>query len=72
MGVACVVRWDKEIEPKKYERSKPRKIDPEALALDVENNPDDYQKERAHRLGVKQSSICYALKRLGMTHKKKL
>ncbi|MEQ1962743.1 IS630 transposase-related protein, partial [Xenorhabdus khoisanae] len=40
------------------------------LLVFVKNFPDDYQWERAKRLGVSQSAIHYALKRLRLTHKK--
>nr|WP_241538055.1 IS630 transposase-related protein [Xenorhabdus sp. KJ12.1] len=42
----------------------------EALLTDVQNYPDDYQWERAKRLGVAQSATHYALKRLKITVKK--
>ncbi|MDE9545722.1 IS630 transposase-related protein, partial [Xenorhabdus bovienii] len=42
----------------------------ETLIADVKNYPDDYQWERAKRLGVSQSAIHYALKRLKITVKK--
>ncbi|MBD2797419.1 transposase, partial [Xenorhabdus sp. 18] len=42
----------------------------ETLIADVRNYPDDYQWERAKRLGVSQSAIHYALKRLKLTLKK--
>ncbi|MDC9591889.1 IS630 transposase-related protein, partial [Xenorhabdus sp. XENO-10] len=50
----------------------PTKISDEALIMDVKNYPDDYQWERAKRLGVAQSAIHYALKRLTITVKKTL
>nr|WP_244175415.1 IS630 transposase-related protein [Xenorhabdus vietnamensis] len=40
------------------------------LIIDVQNYPDDYQWERAKRLGVTQSAIHYALNRLNITFKK--
>uniref|UniRef100_UPI001FCA2CB5 IS630 transposase-related protein n=1 Tax=Xenorhabdus vietnamensis TaxID=351656 RepID=UPI001FCA2CB5 len=46
------------------------KIPDEGLIADVQNFPDDYQWERAKRLGVSQSAIHYALKRLRITQKK--
>ncbi|MDE9590564.1 IS630 transposase-related protein, partial [Xenorhabdus bovienii] len=48
----------------------PTKISDETLLIDVQNYPDDYQWERAKRLGVTQSAIHYALKRLNITFKK--
>ena len=71
VGIASVVRWSKKIEPT-LKRNKPAtKIDMEALKCDVENHPDAYQYERAERLGVSQKGICAALKRLGVSYKKK-
>ena len=52
-------------------RDKPAtKLDMDALAKDVEVAPDDYQWERAKRLGVAERTIGYGLKRLGMSYKK--
>jgi hypothetical protein len=44
----------------------------EALARDVEEKPDDFQYERAIRLGVSESCVGRALKRLKMSRKKKV
>ena len=41
-----------------------------ALAQDVESRPDDYQRDRARRLGVDDRAIGYALKRLAISYKK--
>ena len=70
VGVASVNRWIKDIQPKVYQRKKFRKLSPSVLAHDVLIYPDAYQYERAQRLGVKQSSINYALKKLGVSYKK--
>lgn len=48
-----------------------RKLSLEALKEDVEKYPDGYQYERAKRLGVKQNTICKALKKLKISYKKK-
>nr|WP_244170961.1 IS630 transposase-related protein [Xenorhabdus miraniensis] len=48
----------------------PTKIRDEVLITDVQNFPDDYQWERAKRLGVSQSAVHYALKWLNLTCKK--
>ncbi len=69
VGIASLTRWNKDIEPKAYVRKK-RKLDLEKLTKDVQNNPDDYQFERAARFGVCQKSIWQALKKLGVTYKK--
>jgi len=52
-------------------RNKPAtKLDMEALAKDVASAPDDFQWERAKRLGVAERTIGYGLQRLGISHKK--
>ena len=71
IGKASLVRWSKQIEAKKTRNKPATKIDMEALRQDVELNPDAYQYERAERFGVSQTGICYALKRLGISRKKK-
>lgn len=68
--IRTLFRWQERIEPK-ITRNKPStKLDMEALQKDVEQNPDLYQYERAKNFGVGQSTIFYALKRLGITNKK--
>ena len=70
VGVASVVRWLKKPDPK-LNRNKPAtKIDMEALARDVRDNPDAYQYERARRFGVSVQGINYALRRMNMRYKK--
>ena len=64
-------RWIQRIEPKKTHNRLPRKIDMEALKRDVELHPDALSQERAQRFGVSSSGILKALKRLGITRKKK-
>ncbi len=41
------------------------------LAQEVKDHPDAYQYERAKRLGVSTQGINHALRRLGVTYKKK-
>ncbi|SUO93629.1 IS630 transposase-related protein [Suttonella ornithocola] len=67
-----VYSWIKNPHPKGFTERKPSKIDDEALLKDIEQYPDDYQWERARRFNCSQSAICYALKRLKITHKKRL
>ena len=50
---------------------KPRKLNVEALRKEVEENPESYLSERAEKFGVVTSTICKALKRMGITYKKK-
>ncbi|MDM1019733.1 IS630 transposase-related protein [Acinetobacter sp. VNK23] len=66
-----IVEWKKRIEIKRTRPRKPSKIDDDALRADVEKYPDDYQYERAARFGCGTSSIGDALRRLGITVKKR-
>ena len=68
--VRTLFRWQNKMEPCEKRAKPATKIDMEALANDVTSAPDDYQWERAARLGVAQRTIGYALERLAMTIKK--
>ena len=68
--ISALFRWVKQPEPCKHKNRPATKVDMDKLVKDVELYPDDYQWERAKRLKVTQSSIHYALKRLGITVKK--
>lgn len=70
IGIASLVRWNKEIEPKSYRREKGLKIDLERLQQDVRDYPDAYQYERAARFAVTPKAIWQALRKLGVTYKK--
>lgn len=70
VGVASLVRWSNQIEPKPYRRERGLKLDLEKLAEDVQDDPDAYQYERAKRFGVSQKAIWQAQKKLGVTYKK--
>ncbi len=72
VGVASVVRWLKSPEPKLTRDKQATKIDMQALARDIQEHPDAYQYERAARLGVSQRGVGEALRRLGVTYKKRL
>ncbi|QQR54204.1 transposase [bacterium] len=69
VGSATLFRWMKKVEPKKRNK-RATKIDMKALEEDVLRCPDAYERERAVKLGVAKSTVHYALKRLGITHKK--
>lgn len=69
VGVASVVRWLKDLEPKAHGYRK-RKVDMDALARDVEMYPDAYQYERAERFGVHQNAIFHGLQKLKISYKK--
>lgn len=71
VGKKSVFRWSKQLEAQPRRDKPATKIDMEALKRDVEQYPDAYQYERAERLSVSQRGIGYALKRLGISWKKK-
>lgn len=68
--IRTLFRWQKNLEPKTKRNKPSTKVDMDVLLKDVEQNPDHYQYERAKKLGVGQSTIYYALKRLGINNKK--
>jgi transposase len=72
IGEASLSRWIKKIEPQTTRHKPATKLDRDALAQDVKSHPDAYQRERAVRFGVSAACIQFALKRLGITHKKDL
>jgi putative transposase len=64
--------WKKQPQPKGSRRSTPRLLTEEVIRQDVAEHPDDYQWERAARLGCSQNGICKTLKRYRITVKKRL
>lgn len=70
ISIRSLFRWSKRLEPCSTRTVNPWKTDMDALKKDIEMYPDSYQRERAQRLGVAQSTIFYALKRLKITRKK--
>ncbi|MDC9588362.1 IS630 transposase-related protein [Xenorhabdus sp. XENO-10] len=70
ISMRTLFRWSHKIAPCMTRDKPPTKISDEARIMDVKNYPDDYQWERAKRLGVAQSAIHYALKQLTITVKK--
>lgn len=70
VSIASVTRWVKSPVPRLGRNKPSTKIDMQALADDIHQYPDAYQKERAERLGVSQQGIYCALGRLGVTYKK--
>lgn len=71
VGIASLVRWAKNPEPAKSRNKPATKIDRQRLEEDVNRYPDAYLYERAIRLGVSATGVHYALKRLGITFKKR-
>jgi len=70
VGIASLIRWNKKLAPKATRDNRPRKIDLDALAKDVEDDPGAYQYERAARFSVTPKAIWKALHKLGVTYKK--
>ena len=71
VGVASISRWENNPEPA-LTRNKPAvKIDMDALAKDLEENPDSFLYERAAKFSVSTSGMWSAVHRLGFTRKKK-
>ncbi|MDE0315992.1 MAG: IS630 transposase-related protein [Candidatus Poribacteria bacterium] len=70
----CIYNWLEATDPFTYEKPGPRKpyrIDLEALTEHVKAFPDSTQKERAAHFSVSQRCICYGLKKIGYTRKKR-
>lgn len=71
LSPTTIQRWKKRLEPKTTHDYRPRKIHDELILKDVEDHPDDYQFQRAERLGCSKSGIQKAMKRLTINQKKK-
>ena len=72
IGKASLVRWNKELKPKRTRNKPATKIDMELLKADVFTYPDSYQYERTARLRVSKTGVYWALERLGVSYKKTL
>lgn len=70
LGKNTLFLWSKDIEPKSKRNKPATKIDMEALREDIKRYPDAYYYERASRLHVSKTGICWAMKRLGVSYKK--
>ncbi len=70
ISMRSLLRWSKKIEPCTNKNRPSIKVCLDKLRMDVEQNPDDYQWERAKRFGVTQPAIHDALKRLNISYKK--
>ncbi|MES2355395.1 MAG: IS630 transposase-related protein [Pseudomonadota bacterium] len=71
IGLSSLMRWVEKPDAVK-KRHRQSRIDREELTKDVELYPDDYQYERARRFGMRTRGMCDALRRLGISRKKKL
>lgn len=70
LSKTTIFKWSKQLAPKDT-RNKPwKKLSKEGLITDIQHFPDSYSYERAERLGVSESGIKYAMKRLSVTYKK--
>ncbi len=76
VSVSTIRSWEQQmqkeghLEKKKLNRTH-RKIDPEVLKEYVSQHPDSFQKEMAKVFGCATSAIGKALKKLGITRKKR-
>lgn len=72
VGRATIYRWLGRVDLRPTQvKHRQRKLDWEALKKDVETNPEARLVERARTFSVRPSAICYALKKLKITRKKK-
>lgn len=71
VSMRTLFRWKKCPHPSQKQPRPARKIDMDALKKDVECYPDAYLKERAQRFQVSPTGLYAALKRLGVSRKKK-
>lgn len=70
ISISTLFRWHKNMVPC-IKRNRPAiRVDMEVLKEDIDLHPDKYQWERAQQFGVSQSTMHYALKRLGVSYKK--
>ena len=70
LSTSTIHSWRQILEPEKGQDKAPTKIPDDALLHDVKAYPDDYQYERANRLGCSKTGIHHALKRLKISQKK--
>lgn len=77
VAVSTIRKWEKQYESEEGFAKKPlnrgfKKIDPQKLAEHVEQQPDAYLREIAEVFDCNESAIRQALKREGITRKKRL
>ena len=76
VSITTIRRWEKEYDSEEGFVKKPlnrsfKKIDPQKLAEHVAQHPDAYLKEIAEEFQCDESAIRQALKRQGITRKKR-
>ena len=72
LNTSSLYSWQQDLAPKTTRSKAATKIPNESLLKDVAQYTDDYMYERANRLGCNKSGIESALKRLGISQKKRL
>ena len=76
IGITTIKEWKKReasgegLEARKRQ-NRPKKIDPEKLRAYVTAHPDAYEREIAVEFGCVRSAVQKALKKLGITRKKR-
>lgn len=75
-GINTISQWVKKYKETGGLSNKPlkrgfKKIDPEKLVLFLEENPDAFLKETAEEFGCSMEAVRKAIKRLGITRKKR-
>jgi transposase len=72
IGRATIYRWlNREKLAATKVKHRQKKLDWKALERDVKENPEARLRDRAEKFGVRPSAICYALKKMEITRKKK-
>ena len=77
IGIATFRRWLKllkdtgNLATKKPQATRPRFVNYDKIAEYIKNNPDKIQKEIGKEFGYKEKAVCYILKKLNITYKKK-
>ena len=77
IGIATFRRWLKLLKDtgslavKKPQTTRPRFVNYDKIAEYINKNPDKTQKEIGKEFGYKDKAVCYILKKLHITYKKK-
>ena len=76
VSISAIEEWERKLKEsgnleKKALNRPHKKIDPEKLMAYVEEHPDAYQREMAEEFNCSVTAIQKALKRLGITRKKR-
>ena len=76
VSISAIEEWERKLKEsgnleKKALNRPHKKIDPEKLRAYVEEHPDAYQREMADEFNCSVTAIQKALKRLGITRKKR-